>query len=137
NRARDPIGPAEVERLVAAAAAGAERRAAELARAHGRRTMLAYGGILIGAVIAAATLGVFWGKASANVAVHETERGLAAAFQSGPAAASAWLSLMQSNGPEMAVGTCKGAALRAIGGRRACDVPLWLDPPKPSAPTQR
>ena len=137
DRARDPIGPAEIERPVAAAAAGAERRAAELARTHGRRTALAYGGVLIGAVIAAATLGAFWGKASANVAVHETERGLTTAFQDGPAAASTWLNFMQANDGNLVREACAKSTFKTADGRRACAVGLWVDPPTKPAPPYR
>src|SRR5206468_1473945 len=119
DRARDPIGPAEIDRLGAAAAAGAE-----LARTHSRRTALAYGGVLIGAVIAAATVGAFWGKASAKVAVHETERGLTTAFQDGPAAASTWLNFMQANDGNLVREACVKSTFKTADGRRACTVGL-------------
>jgi hypothetical protein len=137
DRARDPIGPAEINRLVTAAAAGAERRAAQLAETHNRRTMLTYGGILIGTAIVAATIGVFWGRASVNVAVHNTERGLATAFQDGPAAASAWLGFMRVNDGTLVRDACAKSTFKTADGRRACAVGLWVDPPANSAPPYR
>jgi hypothetical protein len=57
-----------------------------------------------------------------------------AAFQRGPAAAAAWLGLMAANDPVQALAGCSGSEIKVISGRRACTVPLWLDPPKAGAP---
>jgi hypothetical protein len=46
----------------------------------------------------------------------------------------AWLSLMNANDPTQALAGCAGDAVKVIEGRRACEVPLWLDPPKSDAP---
>ena len=137
DHARQPIDHAAVERLEAAAASGAARRAGELARAHTLRTVLAGAAVLAGAVLAAAGGGFWWGRSTQAAVVSATEAGVSAAFREGPAAAASWLNLMQSNDPAQALATCAGGALTVVGGRRACAVPLWLDPPKLSAPGAR
>jgi hypothetical protein len=115
----------------------AARRVQHPSGAASRRTALAYGGVLIGPVIAAATVGAFWGKASANVAVHETERGLTTAFQDGPAAASIWLNFMQANDGNLVGEACAKSTFKTADGRRACAVGLWVDPPTKPAPPYR
>jgi hypothetical protein len=133
--ARQPVDPAAVEQLAGAAASGAERNAARLARTHALRTVLVAAGAMAGAVLAAGVGGYAWGYRSASVEVHAVEAGVQqAAIQRGPRAASAWLDLMNANDPTQALAGCAGDAVKVIEGRRACDVPLWLDPPKPDVP---
>jgi len=78
--------------------------------------------------------GYWWGDRSATAAVRETEVGLRAAFNDGPAAARDWLNLMTWNDPEQALAQCHGGVLQA--GRRECDVPLWIDKPVSQPPPQ-
>ncbi len=126
-----------VERLEKAAVRGADQRAAELARSRNRRTLLTYGGTFAISILAAAGGSFAWGQASANTAVHQTEQQLALAFRNGPGAAAAWANLMRSNDAGLALAGCSGSAVKIIDGRRACSVPLWLDPPNPGAPLVR
>ncbi len=132
--ARQPADPAAVDRLEKAAARGADRRSAELARAHNLRTLLTYGGAFVAAVVAAAIGGAVWDHSNQVATVRSTEAGVSAAFRDGPAAAASWLNLMNWNDPVEALTACKGINLKVIEGRRACGLPLWLDPPTQNAP---
>ena len=138
EQARQPIDPAAVERAVerleTAAVRGADRRAAELARSRNQRTLLAYGGGLLAAVAVSGSVGFAWGQALTNAAVYQTEQQLALAFRDGPSAAATWVTLMRSNDAGLMLATCTGVAVKVIEGRRACNVPLWLDLPKMLAP---
>ncbi|MGI4944674.1 MAG: hypothetical protein ACRYHQ_29650 [Janthinobacterium lividum] len=136
--ARQPVNPAvlernmeqAVQRLAQAASRGADRHTVQMVKARNLRTMLTYGGTFIIAVLAAAGGGFFWGQASANAAVHETEERLAQAFQAGPGAAANWANLMRWNDINAALATCTADAVRTVNGRRACFPPLWIDPPQ-------
>ena len=96
DHARQPVDPVALERsmdqavrrLAEAASRGANQYTMLLARAHNLRTLLTYGGVFVVAVLAALGGCFFWGQASANAAVHETEQQLAQAFQAGPGAAA-------------------------------------------------
>ena len=138
EQARQPMEPAAVERTVErlekAAVRGADQRAADLARAHNRRTLLTYSGAFAISILIAAGGGFLWGQATANAAVHQTEQRLAVAFRDGPNTAATWANLMRSNDAGLALAGCTGLAVKIIEGRRACNVPLWLDPPNLTAP---
>lgn len=135
ERARQPIDPASVENLARAAASGAERNAAKLARTHALRTVLVAAGAMAGAVLVAGVGGYAWGYRSASNQLRAVEAGVQqAALQRGPRAALAWLDLMNANDPTQALAGCSGNAVKMIEGRRACQVPLWLDPPKVDPP---
>ena len=140
EQARQPIDPDAVERAVErlekAAVRGADQRAAELARSRNRRTLLAYGGALLLAVAVTGGVCFAWGQASANAAVHQTEQQLALAFRDGAGGAAAWANLMRSNDAGLMLATCTGAAVKTIGDRRACNLPVWLDPPVPTVPSR-
>ena len=135
ERARQPIDPASLERLEAAAASGAARRAADLARASNLRTFLLAGTIAACAVLAAGAGGYWWGRHAQVREIATTEAGLAAAtFQDGPAAAASWLNLMRSNDVATMLATCTGKAVVVVDGRRACGLGAWLDPPSNPPP---
>jgi len=93
--------------------------------------------VLVVGVAAAAGGGFRSGQTTANAAVHQTEQQLAQAFQNGPAAAASWANLMRSNDAGLALANCTGPAVRVLDGRRACNVPLWLDPPTAAAPASK
>ncbi len=140
NQARQPIDPAAVERAVErleqAAVRGADRRAAELARSRNRRTLLTYGGTFAISILAAAGGGFAWGQASANAAVRQTDQQLALAYRDGPSAAATWANLMRSNDANLMLAACTGLAVKTLEGRRACNLPIWLEPPIPAAPSR-
>lgn len=124
-----PADPAALERLECSAATGADRRAMDLARAHNLRTLLVYGGALAGAVLLALGGNFAWGRSSANGAVAQTERRLAAAFEDGPDAAAAWVGLMEQNDLRAALANCKGSSVYAdSAGRKVCAMPLYIEP---------
>jgi len=106
-----PVEPAALERLERSAATGADRRAVDLARAHNLRTLLIYGGAFAGAVLLALGGRFALGRSSANAAVAQTERRLAAAFEDGPDAAAAWVGLMEANDLRAALANCRGSSV--------------------------
>ncbi len=140
DQARQPVDPAAVEqavvRLEQAAVRGADRRAAELARSRNRRTLLTYGGTFAISILTAAGGGFAWGQASANAAVHQTEQQLALAYRDGPSAAAIWANLMRSNDANLMLAACTGLAVKTLEGRKACNLPMWLEPPIPALPSR-
>jgi hypothetical protein len=140
DQARQPLDPVAVEqavvRLEQAALRGADRRAAELARSRSYRALGIYGGVSLAAVLAALGVGFVWGQASANAAVHHTEAQLALPFRDGPSAAAVWANLMRSNDANLMLAACTGLAVKTLEGRKACNMPIWLDPPSPAVPTR-
>ena len=131
------LDPAALVRLEKAAATGADRRTAALARAHTLRTVLIAAGVLVGSIVAAGVVGYWWGSASMAASVHETEGGLAEAFRDGPAAAAGWLDLMRNNDLPNALATCKGnMAFTDQLGAPSCLIPLRTAPPRPEAPAK-
>ncbi len=140
EQARQPLDPAAVERTVErleqAAVRGADRRAAELARSRNRRTLLTYGGAFAISILAAAGSGFVWGQASANAAVRQTDQQLALAYRDGPSAAAIWANLMRSNDANLMLAACTGPAVKTLEGRKACNLPMWLEPPIPAAPSR-
>jgi hypothetical protein len=99
--------------------------------------VLGAAGILV--LIAAGCLGggYWWGRDNTLASVHETETGLQTAFAESPAAAQKWLDLMRWNPIIDALGQCTGAAVSTQDGRKACNVPLWIEPPHPGPSPQQ
>ena len=126
-----------VERLEQAAVRGADMRAAELARSRNLRTLLIYGAAFAVGILVAAGGGFMGGWTAANASVHQTEQQLALAFRDGPKAATAWANLMRWNSADLALAACTGALVKTVEGRRACNVPMWLDPPNMTVPGAR
>lgn len=132
---RRPLDPAAVERLERAAVKGADRRAAELARAHNLRTVLVAVALLVGSTGAVGVACYRWGHADAAADIQATTEGLALALRDGPQAASDWLTLMRSNDIQKALAVCAGGrSVPEASGRRACSVPLWLEPARTAPP---
>ena len=128
--AKLPVDPAAVERLETAAANGAAQRARELAWTHGWRTIVIAAAVLVGGIGAGAVGGV-WADRHNQLA---TEAGIAAeASRNGPTGASQWLAWMQNNDVNELRAACEKSTV-PLGGRRACAVGLWLDPPVNTAP---
>ena len=141
DRARQEIAAAEsatVGRISSAIAASADAALARRVRVFDRNTALAATGILCASIGIAAGGGYLRGSVTGRAEVVRTEQKLAAAFRAGASGASAWLTLMTANDPTQALAECHGAALwiDKATGRRACRVPLWLDPPSPTAPNE-
>lgn len=131
EEAKGPVDPAGVVRLEQAAATGAARRAAELARAHTWRTIIIVAAVLVGAVVISGAGGYWVGRRSQLV----TEADLpAAAFRDGPAAADTWLNLMRANDGNAVRAACAASTTVTDGGRKACGVGLWVEPPANPGP---
>lgn len=74
------------------------------------------------------------GQSMAESNIHETEWHLRAAFAHGGLGAKIWTLLMESNNIEQAVVGCeKWTPIKTGTPRRACSVPLWIEP-DPVAP---
>lgn len=141
ERARQPVDPAALQRLEDAAASGAAKRAAELARAANMRTFLLAGTIAACSVLAAVAGGFWWGQHAQAVTIASTEAGVSAAFRNGPGAAATWLELIQANDGNLVREACAKSTVKAADGRRACAVGLWVDrlpnPPPRTEPISR
>jgi hypothetical protein len=81
--------------------------------------------------------GYWWGRDTTLSSIHETEAGLQVAFETSVGAAQTWLNLMQWNDIAGALAQCTGPAVSIQSGRKACNVPLWTEPPQPSSPPGR
>lgn len=136
ERGRQPLDDAALDRLLRAAVSGADRRAAALARARTGRTAMLASVVLVLVGSAGLAGGYWWGRADASFTYRTTDAGLAAAFREGPGIAARWLDLMRWNSLPEALKACdQGQAFTdQQSGRRACSLPLWLEPPKVRAP---
>ncbi|MCK8786531.1 hypothetical protein M0638_19320 [Roseomonas sp. NAR14] len=136
RRPLDPAAQAElVRKASAAAAAGAQREAARLALGMNRRFAFGAGLGVALLVLGAAGGGYAWGRAAEAARARDAAGALAAALQDGSASARAWLGLIENNDVGAALRRCEGRAVWTdVAGRRACAVPLWLDPPSASVP---
>jgi hypothetical protein len=136
ERGRQPLDDATLDRLLRAAVSGADRRAAALARARISRTAVLASVVLILVGGAGLAGGYWWGRAEEASTYRVTAARLAAAFRDGPEIAARWLDLMRWNSLPEALKACdQGQAFTdQQSGRRACSLPLWLEPPKVRAP---
>ena len=123
--------PAVLERVEASAANGAAQRAAELAGAYNRRTVLLTGAIFVVGVVIAGFGGYQAGRSSAFGTVSAVQ---AAAVRDGPDAATFWAQLMTSNDGRNVARNCSGAGARSENGRRVCAVAMWMEPPNDPGP---
>ena len=114
------------ERVEKAAAEGASAQAATLARVHNRRTLLLTGGIFVTGVVVAAFGGYLAGRSSAMATVSAVQ---AAAVRDGLDAAAMWAQLMTANDGTLVARTCKETSAKSDGGRHACVLGLWTEPP--------
>jgi hypothetical protein len=119
---RHPIPPDAMARLEKAAATGADRRAAELARAHNLRSVLIKVAMIVGALLIGIGIGYETANSRLTAAVAGLNRELA-----GPEARQ-WLTLIQDNDIVRADRSCGSQ-----GGGTACSFELWTDPPRPAA----
>jgi hypothetical protein len=121
------------------AIAGAIASAAEQAltrRVHllDRKIACAAAGALFGVTVLSFAGGFWWGRESAAANAAHTEAGLEIAFRDGSAAANTWLRLMQANDVQQELQSCASEWTDPKSGRRACYMPIWLDPPHNAAP---
>ncbi|UZO94918.1 Hypothetical protein RMP42_05931 (plasmid) [Roseomonas mucosa] len=126
---------ATVARVAGAIAVSADAALARRVRVFDRNTALLAAALLVATAGGCLWGGYRWGHADAAADIRHTEAGLRAAFAEGPADAATWLGLMQWNIIGRNIEACSNP--RASGrqaGRRACDVPLWIEPPLASTP---
>lgn len=113
-----------------AIAASTRDTQSSMARSASRRSWAASVG---GSVLALSIVGsggfVFGQRLGASNA-YETDASLRAVLRVNPTKAPLWLNLMASNDPTQTLAGCQGASVHTYAGRRACEVPIWLDPPK-------
>lgn len=136
RRPLDPAAQAELVRNAATAAAdGARRETARLALGTNRRFAFGAGLGVALLVLGAAGGGYAWGRAEEAARARDAAGALAAALRDGSASARAWLGLIENNDVAAALHRCEGRAVWTdAAGRRACAVPLWLDPAPSAAP---
>jgi hypothetical protein len=142
DRAKQEIAAAEsatIGRISTAIAASANAALVRRVQVFDRNTALAAASVLFASVVMALSVGYLYGRTVARAEIVQTEQDLAAAFRTGASGASAWLTLMMANDPTQALAECRGPTLWTdkATGRRACRVPLWLDPPPPTVPEPR
>ena len=139
----DAVTQAERE-LAAREAAVISKLAPQLARATEQavrarlwtikfRTIVASAGGTV--LLGLATLGAGYSlghAAGRDEGLRTTDAIVAAARRDGPDAAVLWARLMANNDPRPAMAACE-KSLAQQGGRRACPLPVWLDPPAPPA----
>ncbi len=128
---RQPVDPDVVNRIEAAAALGADRRAGQLVRARDLRTGIGAAAVFVVSIGAAGAVGYFMGRQS-QIAVASAAG--AAAGRDGPEAAATWLKLMQSNDGRQVARICAETTAKTDSGRRACALGLWVEPPPNVAP---
>ncbi|MCB8884034.1 hypothetical protein ACELLULO517_27615 [Acidisoma cellulosilytica] len=126
-----------IERIADSIAKTADRALTRRVAVFQWQLVLGAAGVLV--LVAASCLGggYWWGRDNTLASVHETETGLQTAFEQGAGAAQKWLNLMQWNPITDALGQCTGALVSMQDGRKACNVPLWIEPPHPGPPPQQ
>lgn len=130
QEAQRPLDAAAVERMEKAAAQGASRASAELVRAHNRRSVLIGSLSVAASVILALAGGYWWGRSAAITSFRISEANFAAMMHDSPQAAIGWLHLAQLNDYSEVMASCRGDnAIKETSGRKACMLPVWLDPP--------
>ena len=80
----------------------------------------------MGVGVLSAMGGYLAGRSSAVATVSAVQ---AAAVRDGPDAAALWATLMTANDGTLVARACKETSARSDGGRRACAVGLWTEPP--------
>jgi hypothetical protein len=137
TRARLEIEVAQaqsIQTIAAAIASSAEQALCRRARTLDRWLALTAAGSLFGLAVVCLAGGVWWGRASAMASIAHSEAGIAAAIRERPAEAKEWLQLMQANDVQQGLQACSGLWTDPKTGRRACSMPVWLDPPQNPAP---
>src|SRR5579883_701088 len=117
-----------IERLGPDLARTAERHAAVRLWSIRLRTLLAAGGVAV--VLVVVVFAISYGAGFSNGQAKGLLAGktIGLAMTAGPDAARAWARLMGANDPVAALKNCKTE--RDAKGRRYCQIPMWLEPPK-------
>jgi len=136
----DPVFAANLAHGAAqAAGAGARREVTRLAVAMNRRLAVAVGGTVALLVSLSVAIGYGWGHREGVERTAIVFQALSPRLSDGSASAASWLNLIRENDIRDALHQCEGRSVWVnASGRRACAVPLWLDPPiAVSQPTPR
>lgn len=116
---------------------------ADVLRREGKRLLVSrirrdafLAGLAVTVLLLATGAGCYaWGRSAEVAHSREIEGAVAGLFRDGSASGQRWLDLMRSNDILAALQRCDGNNVRKdAAGRRACSVPLWLDPPKMLVP---
>ena len=134
DEARQPMDAAAredmVKRVVEAAAAGARNEVLRLSR----RTLMVAVAYVAGLMVACGGAGWLIGSNSQAARVASQEASVLAAFRDGPESAAIWATLMADNDGRLVAQTCRETGARSDGGRRACVLGLWTEPPHNPGP---
>lgn len=126
---RNSLTVSGLEAITKEAVAAADRRAVALAREHSRRNAVLVAALLFCSFVGGCSAGLGGGWWSGKYYAETTRDALESAVGQNTAASAAWLRLIRSNGDIVrAEASCLSGKDKATG-RRACAVPLWLDPP--------
>lgn len=124
-----------IDGIANAVARHADAALARRVRRHDYRTLAL---ICLGLIVLAGgcfASGHYLGRSDALASVRQTEAGLRAAFTESPADAETWLNLMTWNSGRNGLDRCLQPGMTYLeNGRKACNVPLWIEPPKPTTP---
>ena len=118
-----------IRELSDAIAASTRETQQHTARTYSRNSWIAS---VAGVVAVLGTLGsasYLFGRQQGAAAAYTTDENLRTVLRVNPTKAPTWLNLMNSNDPDQTFAACHGAAVHVYNGRRACEVPVWLDPP--------
>ncbi len=128
-----------IHRVAAAIGRSADQALARRVRVFDRNTALLAAFLLVATAGACLGGGYWWGSSNATSDIRETEAGLQAAFNQGPADARTWLDLMNWNAIQDSLSQChfNPGAMFVDHGRKACNMPLWIEKPQPSAPDRQ
>ena len=123
-----------IQAIAGAIASAAEQALTRRVQLFDRKVACAAAGALFGVAVLSLAGGFWYGRESAMANVTQTAAGLGMAFRDGPAAANAWLRLMQANDVQQELPSCFSEWTDPQTGRRPCYMPIWLDPPQSAAP---
>ena len=122
-----------ISEISSAIASSAEAALTRRVRVYDRNTIFIVVAFVFVSMGCCSWVGYAWGRTNALAGVQQTELELRAAFTFGPANANLWMTLMQWNPVVQPLKECSKPDRALIGtdGRKACSVPLWIEPPKP------
>jgi hypothetical protein len=100
------------------------------------RTILGGSAALIATLAVAGVFVYATGYAAGRTQGEVAANTNSAAMAAGPEAATTWALLMANNDPTKAMMACRKAVYQDDQGRRACNLPVWIEPPA-TAPSSR
>jgi hypothetical protein len=123
-RGLTPEGERElIKRITEAVVDTTEREAERIVRRFDLMMVLKVAVALAAFVLISFTGGYWMGQRDTALAGQQ----LAQALEDDPSAARLWLNLIRNNDLKGALQKCRGGASWQANGRRACNIPLWLE----------